>query len=147
MNEAWLEEASAARNVAVAKYGWAPGDYRRTCADCGKPFTGDKRATTCEGCAEATRLEWNTLTAEERRGRPLGFPKPWKLVHESLPCFRCDEPASLGFSAGAACDDCAAQLVRASVAPFMGRVCGFPVWQQNGHLAFCMAGYGEEHAH
>lgn len=30
---------------------WAPGNYSAKCLDCGKSFTGDKRATQCADCA------------------------------------------------------------------------------------------------
>jgi rubrerythrin len=38
-----------------AKNGWAPGDYECRCRECGKQFTGDKRAWQCANCAYKER--------------------------------------------------------------------------------------------
>lgn len=46
--------------------GYAPGNYLCKCTDCGKQFTGNKRAVQCEPCAVKQEEAFNALTADEQ---------------------------------------------------------------------------------
>jgi hypothetical protein len=50
--------------------GFAPGNYKCGCCQCGGGFIGDKRAVECEPCAVAARQKFDAISPAEQ-GRVL----------------------------------------------------------------------------
>lgn len=57
MSENYFKDAANAlenKDLRPKRKSWAPGNYLCKCKDCGKSFTGDKRAIMCADCAYKT---------------------------------------------------------------------------------------------
>ena len=67
--------------------GFAPGGYRSICKNCGKPFIGDKRATSCLPCA-VNEAKFRTIEV----GTPL-----------SMGVFTKDAPVEIVFAPNGGC--------------------------------------------
>jgi hypothetical protein len=53
----------------VRRFGWTPGQYYIRCCTCSGQATADKRATSCQTCAEREMAAYNLLSQEERLAR------------------------------------------------------------------------------
>lgn len=61
-------------NLALAAFGFAPGNYSCRCGACKAEFIGDKRAVRCEACArKAFSLSPDRATEASRRHVAAGF--------------------------------------------------------------------------